>query len=62
MLSKNVDNEKCAPKLVFFNGKKNEKDSRHRELSLKVKFKHFFTPPHYTNSQNLMISFGYVDF
>ena len=25
--SKNVKNKKCAPKLVFFNEKKNEKDS-----------------------------------
>ena len=27
MLSKNVNNKKCAPKLVFFNEKKIEKDS-----------------------------------
>ena len=27
MLSKNVNNKKCAPKLIFFNEKKNEKDS-----------------------------------
>ena len=27
MLSKNIDNKKCAPKLVFFNEKKIEKDS-----------------------------------
>ena len=26
-LSKNGNNKKCAPKLVFFNEKKNEKDS-----------------------------------
>ena len=26
-LSKSVDNKKCAPKLVFFNEKKIEKDS-----------------------------------
>ena len=26
MLSKNVKNKKCAPKLVFFNEKKIEKD------------------------------------
>ena len=27
ILSKNVNNEKCAPKLIFFNEKKIEKDS-----------------------------------
>jgi hypothetical protein len=27
MLSKNVNNKKCAPKLVLFNEKKNEKNS-----------------------------------
>ena len=27
MLSKNVNNQKCAPKLVCFNEKNNEKDS-----------------------------------
>ena len=27
ILSKNVDNKKCAPKLVFFNKKKIGKDS-----------------------------------
>ena len=26
MLSKNVNNKKCAPKLILFNEKKNEKD------------------------------------
>ena len=26
-----------------------------------VKFWHFLTPPHYTNSQNSIISFEYVD-
>ena len=40
MLSKNVNNKKCAPKLIFFNEKKIEKDSDnfwHRKLTLKVK-------------------------
>ena len=40
MLSKNVNNKKCAPKLIFFNEKKIEKDSDdswHRKLPLKVK-------------------------
>ena len=49
MLSKSVNNEKWAPKLIFFNEKKIEKDSdnfRHRQLTLKVKFWHFLTPPH----------------
>ena len=27
ILSQNVNNKKCAPKLVFFNEKRNEKDS-----------------------------------
>ena len=39
-LSKNVNNKKCAPKLIFFNEKKIEKDSDnfwHRKLTLKVK-------------------------
>ena len=29
--------------------------------NLKVKLRHFLTPPHYTNSQNSIIAFGYVD-
>ena len=65
MLSKNVKNKKCAPKLVFFNEKKLEKDSHdfwYRKLTLNVKFWHILTPTHYTNSQNLIVSFGYVDF
>ena len=40
MLSKNVNNKKCAPKVIFFNEKKIEKDSdefRHRKFMLKVK-------------------------
>ena len=38
--SKNVNNIKCAPKLIFFNEKKIEKDSDtfwHRKLTLKVR-------------------------
>ena len=61
----NVNNKKCAPKLVFFDEKKIEKDSydfRHRKLIMKVEFWHFLTPPHYTNSQNSITSFEYVDF
>ena len=40
MLSKNVNNKQCAPKLIFFNEKKIEKDSDnfwYRKLTLKVK-------------------------
>ena len=40
MLSKNVNNKKCAPKLIFFNEKKIEKDLDnfwHRKLTLKVR-------------------------
>ena len=67
MISKDVNNNKCAPKLIFFNEKKkkNEKDSynfRHRKLIMKVEFWHFLTPPHYTTSQNSITSFEYVDF
>ena len=46
MLSKSVNNKKCAPKLVFYNEKKIEKDSddfRHRKFTLKVQFLHFAT-------------------
>ena len=38
--SKNVNNKKCVPKLIFFNEKKIEKDSDnfwHRKLTLKVR-------------------------
>ena len=41
--------KKCAPKLVFFNEKKIEKDwddFRHRKLILTVKFMHFLTALH----------------
>ena len=64
MLSKNVYNRKSALKMKFFN-EKNEKDSNdfwHSKLNLKVKFWHFLTPAHYINSQNSIVSFGYVDF
>ena len=40
MLSKNFNKKKCAPKLIFFNEKKIEKDSDnfwYRKLTLKVK-------------------------
>ena len=42
--------------------KKTEKYSNdfwHRKLNLKVKFWHFLTPPHCTNSQNSIISLSY---
>ena len=41
MLSKSVNNKKCAPKLVFFNEKKIEKvsdDFWHRKFTLKVQY------------------------
>ena len=44
MPSYHVNNNKCAPNLVFFNEKKIEKDSDdfwHRELTLKIKLWHF---------------------
>ena len=64
MSSKNINNKKCAPKLVFFNEKKIEEDFDdfwRRKLTWKVKFWHFLTAPHYTSSQNSIISFGCVD-
>ena len=48
--------------MIFFNEKKNQKDSDdfwHRKLTLKVKFWYFLTAPHYSNFQNLVISFEY---
>ena len=33
-----------------------------RKYTLKIRFWHFLTPPHYTNSQNSMISFDYCWF
>ena len=47
MLSKNVNNKKCAHKLIFFN-EKNEKyfdDFWHRKLTLKVKSRHLPITP-----------------
>ena len=63
MSSRNVNNKKCAPKLVFFNEKKirDLDDFYHSELTLKVKFWHFLTTPHEPNSQNAIISFNYID-
>ena len=49
MIPENINNKECAPKFVFFNEKKNQKDSndfRGRKLTLKVKFQHVLTPPH----------------
>ena len=44
-----------------FQWKQNEKDSDDFwRGKLKVKFWHYLTPPHYTNSQNSKISFGYL--
>ena len=48
--------------MAFFNEKKNQKDSDdfwHRKLTSKVKFWYFLTAPHYSNFQNLVISFEY---
>ena len=48
--------------MIFFNEKKIQKDSDdfwHRKLTLKVKFWYFLTAPHYSNFQNLVISFEY---
>ena len=57
---------KICSKIYILQELKNEKDSDDfwdRKLSLKVKLRHLpITAPHYTNSQNSIISFGYVDF
>ena len=55
---------KCAHKLIFLNEKKQKYSDpfSNRKLTLKVKLRHFLTPPHQTNTQNSIISFGYVDF
>ena len=46
-------------------GKKIEKDSDHF-ITYKIDFESqvssLLTPPHYTNSQNSIISFRYIDF
>ena len=62
MLSKKVNNKKSVPNFIFFSEKKNQKDSDDIKITLKVKFWHFLTPPHYTSVQNSIISFEYVDF
>ena len=45
ILSKNVNNNKCAPKLVLFNEKKMRKIPMIFDI-FKVKFWDFLTPPH----------------
>ena len=51
-----MNNKQCALELLFLNEKiENDLDD------FKVKFSHFLSPPHYTNTQNSLISFGYVD-
>ena len=42
---------------VLLNHLKDSDDFWRRKLILKVRFLNFLTPPHYTNSQNSMISF-----
>ena len=60
MLSKNVNNKKCAPKIVSFSEKKIRKIRMIFEVEhLKAKFWPFLTPHHYTNLQNSMISVNY---
>ena len=55
MLSKNVNNKKYAPKLVFFNEKKIERDANDFETQILA------LPTRYTNSQNPITFFGCVD-
>ena len=64
MLSKNVKNKKCAPELVFFNEikiKKNSYNFWHRKLTFESQILALFDTSLYTNSQNSIISFEYVD-
>ena len=65
MLSKNANNKKFAPKLIFFNEKKIEKDSDnfcHRKLTLKVRFCHFLKIWHYVCWQKTVILIEHVEF
>ena len=65
MLLRNVNNKKCAPKFLFFKKRKCKKIRMIFEVEnhpKKVRFRYFLTPPHYTNSQNSMISFDYCWF
>ena len=61
---KNVNNNKCAPKLIFLNTKKNQKDSGgfcHRKFSLTVRFWHFLTTMSIDKIRTI-ISLEYVEF
>ena len=63
ILSKNVSNKNILLN-SYCSMKKNQKDSDDfdiEKLTLKVKFWHFLTSPHYTNSQNSMVSFDSDD-
>ena len=52
----------CYQKMVFFYEKKRNIGMIFEVcINLKVKFWHFLTPPHHTNSQNSIIIFRYVD-
>ena len=49
--------------LIFFSMKKKMRKIPiilKRKLTLKVKFWHFFAPPYFTNSQESIISFGFL--
>ena len=61
-LWKNFINEKCSPKLIFFNEQKLERDSNdfwHRKFTLKVQNWHFLTNFLQMETQNLVVSFDY---
>ena len=60
--AKNAFYKKGAPKLIFFNEKKIQKDSEdfwHRKFTLKIQNWHFLTNCDWTETQNLVISFDY---
>ena len=49
MLSKNVNNKKCAPNLIFFNEKKIEKDSDNiwqKKIDFECQILVLLTPSH----------------
>jgi hypothetical protein len=60
MLSKKVNNKKYAPRLVFFNVKKDWDDFWNKKIDFENPILALLTPPHYTNSQNSITSFGHA--
>ena len=55
-----LSSKKCAIRLILFNEEKMRKFPIIFDIECQIKA--LFDPSHYTNSQNSIISFGYVDF